>query len=74
MSIQAIQSTKQTLGFANKGVKRAVNKKALVAGLKVDAKMLNEITAKNTLNTTKAQAKASTTRMMDDHASPQWCW
>ena len=74
MSIQAIQSTKQTLGFANKAIKRAVNNKALIAGLKVKANMFNEITAKNTLNTIKAQAKASTTRIMGEHASPEWCW
>lgn len=74
MSIQAIQLTKQALGFVNKGVKRAVNKKAMVSGLKVEAKMLNEMIAKNILRTTKAQAKASTIRTMGDHASPEWCW
>ena len=74
MSVQAIQSTKQALGFANKGIKRAVNKKARIAGLKLEAKMLNEITAKSSLSTTKAQAKASTIRMMGEHASPEWCW
>jgi len=76
MSIQRVQMTTNSLKNLHKGLSKSLKSPSKLSDVKLSSTTFNELMGKETFSTVKAKSNDNFVKkvLIDNHASPEWCW